>query len=120
MKDKVESIAEWQALPLPALPSLKNAGEKGIVYRVFKVGFLAVDLEDCEQSGVKCQMSQTDKGLLPTAVLEFAGEKQLCRMPLELTHWAVTAVQMAGSGVTVFPTEVEFGILNGRTYAEIL
>jgi hypothetical protein len=121
MNDNVESIAEWQALPQPTFSTLKNASDKGSVYHVFKVGFLVASPKDCERSGIKAKANETGKCFLPTAVMDVAGEKQLCRLPLELTNWATTVVGMATTqGVNVFPTDIEFGILDGRTYAEML
>jgi hypothetical protein len=120
VKDNVESIADWQALPQPSFPSLKTTEEKGSIYTVHKVGFLAADPKDCARAGIECKTGSRGKCYLPTAFLEFAGDKQLVRLPFELTSWVLTGVTMTGSGASVFPTEVEFGVLNGRTYAEML
>lgn len=60
------------------------------------------------------------KYVLPTAVVEFAGEFQLCRLPLELAPWAFDCVALANGLANPFPSEVEFGVLNGRVYAQLL
>lgn len=119
-KDKIESVDEWLNLPEPSFPSLMNNKENGTVYTVQKVGFLAVPETDCRKNNICAQSGPGGKSLLPTAVVEFAGQQQLCRLPLELTSWVFDCVAMAHSGMNSFPSKVEFGVLDGRTYAELL
>lgn len=41
-------------------------------------------------------------------------------LPDELTEWAITVISMADMGQSLFPSIVEFGIVDKRFYAEIL
>lgn len=84
------------------------------------MGFLAAEPKDCERAGMNCKVGLHGKCYLLTAFLEFAGTKQLVRLPFDLTNWVLTGVSTAGSGANVLPTEVEVGVLNGKTYAEMM
>lgn len=120
MKKKVLSVEEWLNLPEPTFPSLKMDKEEGSIYTVLKVGFLAVAEADCTRNGLKAQVGPGGKCLLPTTVVEFAGTPQLCRLPVELTSWAFNCVAMANRGMNPFPSKVELGVRDGRTYVELL
>ena len=41
-------------------------------------------------------------------------------LPDELTEWAIMVITIADMGQNLFPSFVEFGIINKRFYAEIL
>lgn len=58
--------------------------------------------------------------MFPTAIVTFGQEKQLCRLPLQLGPWAFATVSMAHQGGLRFPMDIEFGVLRGRHYAELL
>ncbi len=122
MADKtvVSSLDEWLNLPEPVLPVLKSEREKGTIYTVHKVGFFAVSRDECRKRNVQAVSAPDGKCILPTALLEFAGEKTLCRLPIDLAPWGEHSVAMAHSGMNPFPCGVEFGRLQGRAYAEIL
>lgn len=42
------------------------------------------------------------------------------RLPHQLDDWVQVSMMMSTQGLNVFPSEVEFGKINGRIYAEIL
>ena len=119
-KADIESVEGWLALPEISLPTLRSPDEKGSVVNVFKVGFLAVNDGDCAKAGIRAKKGPAGKSLLPTATVSFAGERQLCRLPVALSEWTFGCVSTAMSGHNPFPSEVEFGVLDGRTYAELL
>ncbi len=116
--EKISSVQEWVDLPQISLPSVGSAKERGSVYKVFKVGLLGVSRADCERMNLSVTPSHGDKCVLPTAVIEFARKRQLCRLPLELAPWTFECVAMANAGRNPFPSDVKFGVLEGRPYAE--
>ncbi|MGH6817308.1 MAG: hypothetical protein ACREC1_00875 [Methylovirgula sp.] len=117
----VASLAEWRLLPEITAPVIQDETHNGSVYRVHTIGFLAVPPADCEGFDTSGVIFEAGKYLFPTAELEFATEKQLCRLPLQLSNWAVDSVALVHQiGRNPFPMQVEFGILRGRYYAEML
>lgn len=56
----------------------------------------------------------------PIATIKKDGEPIVYRLPSELFDWVVSIVQMSQMGMNLFPVQVEFGIQQGRHYAEIL
>ena len=122
MNDKfiITDLDGWLNLPKIEIPSLKSESEKGSVYEVKKVGFVIVDKEKCKKEKIKAQDAPGNKCALPTAVVLFDGIYELCSLPIDLTEWVQQCVAMAHSGMNAFPSKVEFGVLNGRTYGEML
>jgi hypothetical protein len=122
MKSKlvIDSLEGWQTLPEVLFPKLKSGTEKGSIFSVHKVGFLAVPEDQCKKAGIKADAGPAGKCLLPTAVVEFDGTPKLCRLPLSLSPWAFNCVAMAHSKTLNFPSSVEFGFFNGRNYAEFV
>jgi hypothetical protein len=117
----VESFSDWVRLPELGCPRIGDAAKKGSIYTVYKVGFLAIPVADIPLNDLPGVSRQAGKYLLPTIELQFADKKQLCRLPLPLTDWAIDLValaQQAGKGL--FPAKVEFGVLDDRHYAEVL
>ena len=119
-KKKVTSVPEWLELSEPLLPEVKNQDDNGTIYKVKKVGFLFASLAECKEHGLEPTLRQGDQCLLPTAILDWDGVDELCRLPFSLSEWAEMTVAMAHSGMNSLPLKVEFGILNGRPYAEML
>ena len=119
-KMPIQSANEWILLPEPQLPKLKNESESGTIYKVVKVGFLAVPSSQCAKIKVKAKSIPGGHCLLPTAVLLFDNKEELCKLPIELSEWVESSVEMAHAGMNPFPSEVEFGVLRGRVYAEML
>lgn len=115
----VTSIEDWRKLPEVAIPKIASSAESGSVYRVHKVGFFLAKLDPCPVEFQGAEQA-AGKRLLPTAVIDFDGSEQLCRLPIELSAWTKFCVGAAHSGGNPFPSEVEFGRLHGRAYAEIL
>jgi hypothetical protein len=117
----LSSLADWLKLPEVICPVVSNETTKGSAYKVYKVGFLALSPADCGNTNVSGAMLQAGRYLFPTAEIEFGGEKQLCKLPLPLTGWALDSVAMTKMmNGSPFPMTVEFGILRNRHYAEML
>jgi hypothetical protein len=116
----IRSPEEWEALPEIMCPVIEGA-RKGSIYTVHAVGFLAMPVTGCKEVDLSGVLVEGEKCLLPTATIEFAEERQLCKLPLQLSDWALQAVALARQlGRSPFPLQVEFGILNGSHYAEML
>jgi hypothetical protein len=116
----VKTYLEWNALPEILFPALKSDRGEGSTYAVRKVGWLIADRQDCTGLKIPPEAMAAGKVTLPTAVVEFDGKPQLCKLPIELGSWAFDQVALAHSGNNLFPAKVEFGVLDGRHYAEIL
>ncbi len=109
----VVSIVEWEALTELPISSLIFDHEKGSIYTVVKLGFLlAKNAIDYNEKIHK----QYD--YLPTITVSLSGRNQMFRLPISLSVWAFDQIALVRSGEIKFPTEIEFGILNGRMYAE--
>jgi hypothetical protein len=118
--ERIGSVQEWMNLPEVFLPVIENGKGTGSIYNVLKVGFLAVSQAQCKQMGLNGVTAYGGKYILATAVVDFAGQRQLCRLPIGLTHWAFDCVALANSGNKPFPSKVEFGLLDGQAYAQFL
>lgn len=118
--EKITSAQEWASLPEVSLPTIANDKDTGSIYTIFKVGFLAVSLAECNKIGLSSTTEFGGKCVLATAVVDFAGQRQLCRLPIALTDWAIDCVALANSGKNLFPSKVEFGLLDGQTYAQLV
>lgn len=101
-KPIVTTREEWQALPEVVLPVLRDAGAKGHTYLVHRIG-----------------MVEPLRANLPTVTVDAAGQEQLCRLPVQLADWALSCIAFARRGALTFPQQVEFGVLDGRQYAEL-
>lgn len=119
-QSKVESATEWLALPELAVPVLATTNETGSLFMVHKVGFLFLDVADCREAKIEAPIVDRGKCALPTITADYAGERTLCRVPLELSEWALSCVAMAHRGIRPFPCQVEFGSIDGQMYAELL
>jgi hypothetical protein len=114
----MKSVEEWLKLPEIFPPTLRNESEIGSIFFVVKVGFLALSEKECRRLKLPAAQEYMGKCILPTAVIAANGASELRRIPLELGQWAFDSVALAQSGRSLFPSKVEFGILNGRAYAE--
>ena len=83
------------------IPKLKSNKEHGVIYRVLSVGFFG-------KNGQPCVTIYKDE------------QAQSLLLPKALSDWAFDMVALSNSGGNFFPSEVEFGYINGRYYAEIL
>lgn len=82
------------------IPVLKNDAEKGITHHVLSVGM--------GRQGI------------PTVTIKKSNKQALVyRLPMELQEWAQSATGMAMQGLNPFPTDVEFGKIDGITYAHL-
>lgn len=116
----VTSIAEWCGLPEISLPEITNEGTPGLVLEVQKIGFLCAPRPDCHALGIQVPAGSGEQCFLPTAVVRTdQGTEELWRLPLELASWAHDCVALAGSGIKLLPSKIEFGVLRGRAYAQI-
>jgi hypothetical protein len=118
MTAPIDLVADWLELPEIELPVLQSPHDEGTVLTVLDVSFLAVDERDCSNSRINAHKFLAGKVLLPTATVDFAGERTLCRLSVDLSDWAF--VMSTRTRVDHFPCSVEFGVLRGRTYAELL
>lgn len=84
------------------IPVLMNDKTKGVVHEVLSVGVVGA------QRALIATIKKSNKNVVAY------------RLPEELRGWAEHSMGMSAMGVKFFPTKVEFGILNGRTYAEVL
>lgn len=116
----ITTVEEWRDLPEIRFPSISSTSRSGAAYCVLKVGFIAASPEQCRKGGVIAEAGPANKCLLPTVVVEFSGEPQMCRLPLELAPWAFNCVAMARDRLLGFPAQVEFGVLEGRLYADFV
>ena len=116
----VTDVEGWLNLPNVEIPSLKSVEETGSIFEVKKVGFVIADRNECKSKGLDAPEASGGKAALPTAVVLFGDEYELCSLPLELSDWVQSCVGMAHAGMNAFPTKVEFGILDNRAYAEML
>ena len=116
----ITDVEGWLNLPNIEMPLLKSEKETGSIFEVKKVGFVLADKNECKAKGLNAPEAPGGKSALPTAVVLFGDEYELCCLPLELSEWVQQCVGMAHAGMNAFPTKVEFGVLNNRAYAEIL
>jgi hypothetical protein len=86
--------------PVLEIPVITNGNENGRCYKVLSIGMV--------RTGIAMITIQIDKNAVAY------------RLPVELTEWAQTAIGMAMSGIKPLPTNIEFGVLRDRYYAEIL
>ena len=83
------------------IPKLKPNKERGAIYQVLSVGFFGKNEQPC--------------------VTIYKDEQAQCLLlPKELSDWAFDMVAFSNIGGNFFPSDVEFGYINGRYYAEIL
>ncbi|UVA77124.1 hypothetical protein [Pandoraea commovens] len=116
----VTAVSEWQSLqelPMPTLASVKDAGA---VYSVLKVAFVWIDLSECRAANLPAQPIADGKCALASILVDGEGRRELYRLPLSLSDWAFSEVTLARQGLRKYPSEIEFGCLSDRHYAEIL
>ncbi|TCI58560.1 hypothetical protein [Exiguobacterium sp. SH0S2] len=53
-------------------------------------------------------------------IKEDDGSAVVYRLPYQLDDWVQSSVVMAHGGLDLFPSDVEFGVIDERIYAEIL
>jgi hypothetical protein len=112
------SLSDWRALPEVRVPTLRNDTETGAIVMVAKVGFLLATEAECAEAHISAEPGPNGKFILPTAMILDVKVARLHRLPTGLTSWVLEAVALAHAGKNLFPSKVEFGKLNGRTYAE--
>jgi hypothetical protein len=116
----ITSFADWIRLPEVGCPKIEGPTKQGSVYTIYKVGFLGVSTTDIPIDFPSIVV-QAEKYILPTIELDFGQERQLCRLPLQLTDWAFDLVALTQQlGGNPLPARIEFGVLDGRHYAEML
>jgi hypothetical protein len=79
-----------------------------------KVGFLGVSEADCRKVRIEAKPIVGNKCVLPTSLVEQYGARQLVRLSLDLAPWVIECVALANAGRNPFPSQVEFGELDGR------
>src|SRR5262249_8053560 len=110
---KLLTVKEWQSLPELEFKTISDPyKQKGRVYRVLKVG--AFNVQAYDELGMKRIDGKIPEIGLPVAHVDEGGQTKLYQLPLDLGEWVETAIGFARLGKNVFPTEVEFGIIDGR------
>lgn len=86
------------------IPVLMNDKAEGVVHHVLSVGMAGT-------------LTQRE----PIATIKNSNQEVVVyRLPEELQGWVEQSMDMSMQGIKPFPTDIEFGTLNGRTYAEML
>ncbi|MBT9285900.1 hypothetical protein ABRD05_16535 [Bacillus velezensis] len=82
------------------IPNLKDTSESGRVYTVLSVGFLDTH---------------------PLATIEDEKGNPIARLlPRDLTPWVLSTIDLKKRGVNLLPEKVEFGKIDGVSYAEMM
>lgn len=118
--EKINSADEWQNLPAPDLPTLQSAEETGAIYEVVKLGYYPAAKEECLAIGIKADQPHSVAYALPFAHIKLDQDTKLCRLPIELTSWVLRALLITQRGANPLPAKIEFGVIDGRVFAEIL
>jgi hypothetical protein len=114
----ITSSSEWLNLPEPTLPSVRDPADEGSIYHVHHVGFFIIPDHEFNYAPERVKKFG-DKKYLITSVIDFEGEKVLCKLPEDLTPWVADCVAWVYFIKGLFPCPVEFGRLNGKAYATI-
>jgi hypothetical protein len=91
-------ISKHKVLPMPTLLTQQA---DGVVYEVLSVGM---------HGGTRT----------PIATVKEGSEVVACILPMELYGWTENFLLMSVNGTKLLPAKIEFGILDGKPYAEIL
>ena len=98
-----------KAAPMLDIPTLKSKGERGRVLHVDKLGSLGDGAAFFNNTG---------------ALYVETTDADIYRLPPELAPWATDLISYVvangGRKSGMFPTDIEFGMLDGRIYAELL
>ena len=113
------SVAEWIALPTLPMPVIADARERATVYHVVGIAVLPAPAAEVRRIGVT---SNAPGGMvpLPTVTVRADQHERLYRLPIELNGWSFDCVALALDGQLHFPCDVEFGVIEGRPYAEFV
>jgi len=118
---EVSSAKQWLSLPEPEIPQLKAPGEKGVVYEVSKFAYYAASRKECLELGLKAdEPNDAMAYVLPIAYVKLDKDFELCRLPRGLTSWMLRAILISQRGFDPLPAKIEFSMVNGQAFAEIL
>lgn len=118
--EKVTSAAEWNNLPEPELPTLQSPEETGSIYEVVRFGYYPAAKDECLAIGLTADQPDSVAYALPYAEMKLGQELELCKLPIKLTSWVLRALLITQRGANPLPANIEFGILDGQVFAEIL
>jgi hypothetical protein len=79
----ISSLLEWKKLPEVNCPVV-GVVEKGEIYRVKKVGFLALSTQDCEEAYKPVAVFEMGKYFFPTLEAIISNNVRVHRLPLQL------------------------------------
>lgn len=113
------SAAEWVALLRLPMPVIADARERASVYLVLRVAVVTAAAADVRRAGITSD-ERGDAVPLPTVTVRSDTRERLYRLPIELNGWALNCVALAIDDQLRFPCEVEFGVINGRPFAEFV
>ena len=119
---KLTSAKEWLDLPEFEVPTLKSSEETGSIIEVAKLDYYLATKEECAELGIK-RTEEIDGVVyaLAVAMVKFDKEFEMCRVPLGLTAWACQMLALIQKrGLDPFPAKVEFGVLDGRSFGEVI
>lgn len=118
--EKITSAEQWHSLPGLDVPVIQSVEETGAIYEVVKLGYYPAAKEECVAIGLKADQPQSVAYVLPFAHVDFDGEIKMCRLPIELTSWALRALLITQRGANPLPARIEFGKVNEQVFADIL
>ena len=117
---KIVSARDWLEVPELPCPKIRSERENGKVYKVARVAVVAFPLSACDGIDLTDVWSEVGKFFFTKIEFTEAGKQHTRRLPLGLTNWAIDTVSLAQAGLLTFPMKIEFGVLDGRAYAEML
>ena len=119
---EVVAVPDWLRLTELPLPTIANEQETGRVYRVLRVSAYVVSEDDRFFLREVFGRADLADGLafLPSVVVDQDGLQQAYRLPLPLSGWAMDTAALGLAGGLEFPTDIEFGVLRGRPYADFV
>lgn len=56
----------------------------------------------------------------PNVTIENNNQIECYLLPLELLNWAISCVSLSNMGSNLFPSQVRFGVINNKYYAELI
>jgi len=114
---KISTIGDWLGLPEPQFPQIEKSEDTGAVFRVKSVACVVVPTEECKEKGIDTMQVSQGKSILPAFKVKFDGEYLWCRLPTDLSPWVVSCLAQAKAKAAIqsFPTNIEFGVREGKT-----
>ncbi len=116
----LRSGKEWMNLPELPTPILASSNDNGAVFVVENISFYITTPSECNQLGLTAERLTDGRFALPIVCVKQDNASTYFRTPLELTGWIFQAIDLFRDSAGSLPSQIEFGVLGGRTYAEFL